>query len=307
MTEPIVRSAAFFDLTARTKLRVTGDDRLRFLNGQVTNNVGKAKPDAAIAACVLTVKGRIEAHILIHSVDGGFFIDSDPEVCDKLPARFEGYIIADDVQIEDVSSEWSIFHVLSSARVAVPQQARLVSANRFRQAGCDVWVEAREHDNFFRELSERFSFQDGAAGEVFRVEKGVPRWGRELTAEVNPIEANVEDSCIDYNKGCYIGQEVISRMKMSGQRNKKLSGFVSVDESPIERGMTLFLIGDDKREAGWITSAVRSKRLNKEIALGYLKRPFPPGAGFRLDAVDQENPYSSPAVRIQTVDLPFVP
>jgi tRNA-modifying protein YgfZ len=308
MTAPAnVRSGAFFDLSARTKLRVSGNDRLRFLNGQVTNHVGKATSSVAIPACVLNVKGRIDAHVFVSAVDDAFFVDSDPEVREKLQSRLERYLIADDVQIEDVTSEWSIFHVLSfSLSVSVPGECRVLSADRFRQPGRDVWIRAAEHDKFFNELSEAFFFYDDAGGEVFRIEQGVPRWGRELTDEINPIEANLEESCVDYEKGCYIGQELISRMKMSGQRNKKLCGFVSVNQSPMERGMKLFPLGEEKKDSGWITSAVRSKRLEKEIALGYIKRPFPPSAGFRLDALDQENPYCSPAVRVQTVDLPFV-
>jgi tRNA-modifying protein YgfZ len=308
MTAPAnARSGAFFDLSARTKLRVSGNDRLRFLNGQVTNHIGKATSNVAIPACVLNVKGRIDAHVFVSTVDDALFIDSDPEVREKLPARLERYIIADDVQVEDVSSEWSIFHVLSfSVSVSVPGECRILSADRFHEPGWDVWIKAAEHDKFFNELSEAFFFCDAAAAEVFRIEQGVPRWGRELTDEINPIEANLEESCVDYQKGCYIGQEVISRMKMSGQRNKKLCGFVSVHESPMERGMRLFPIGEEKKETGWITSAVRSKRLDKEIALGYIKRPFPPSTGFRLDALDEDNPYRVPAVRVQTVDLPFV-
>jgi tRNA-modifying protein YgfZ len=308
MTAPTnARRGAFFDLTARAKLRVTGNDRLRFLNGQITNEVGKASPNAAIPGCVLNVKGRIDAYVFISATDDAFIIDSDPEVREKLSLRIERYIIADDVQTEDVSSEWSMFHVLgSSLALDLPGECRILSSNRFHQNGWDVWIRPPEHDRFFNELSGEYFFYDDASAEVFRIEQGVPRWGRELTNEINPIEANLEKSCVDYEKGCYIGQEVISRMKMSGQRNKKLCGFVSVHQSPMERGMKLFIMGEEKKETGWITSAARSRRLGKEIALGYIKRPFPPSDGFRLDALDEENPYCSPAVRVQTVDLPFV-
>jgi glycine cleavage system aminomethyltransferase T len=74
----------------------------------------------------------------------------------------------------------------------------------------------------------------------------------------------------------------------------------------MERGMKLFPMGEEKKETGWITSAARSKRLAKEVALGYIKRPFPPSGGFRLDALDPENPYGASAVRVEIVDLPFV-
>lgn len=307
MTAPIDRpTGGFFDLSARIKIRVAGDDRLRFLNGQVTNDVGKATASGAMAACVLNVKGRIDAYVFLSSVEDAIFLDSDPELREKLQPRLERYVIADDVQIEDISSPWSMFHLLSAVAPSVPTNCRMISANRFRQSGWDVWVPAAEHDQIFDELSKTFPFYDDTGAEVFRIEQGVPRWGRELTEEINPVEANLEESCVDYRKGCYIGQEVISRMKISGQRNKKLCGLISVSDSPLERGMKLFRMGEENKETGWITSAVRSKRLAKEIALGYIKRPFPPTGGFRLDAIDLENPYGSPAVRVEIVDVPFV-
>ena len=139
--------------------------------------------------------------------------------------------------------------------------------------------------------------------EVFRIEEGIGRWNREWTNEIMPVEANLEESSIDYEKGCYIGQEVISRMKMSGQRNKKLCGFVSLYDSPLEPGMKIFSLGEEKKEAGWITSAVHSKRLGQEIALGYIKRPFY-HATYRLDAINPES-MGRAAVRIELTDLPF--
>jgi tRNA-modifying protein YgfZ len=304
MTAPIEpQSRIFLDLSARIKLRVSGKDHLRFLNGQMTNDISKASPSEAIAACVLNVKGRMDAHVFVSAFDQGVFIDSAPELREKLPLRLERYAISDDVQIEDVSSVLIIFHVLSISAPSLPGYCRIVSANRFRQSGWDVWATAADHDKVFDLLAVNFTFSDGAAAEVFRIEQGVPRWGRELTEEINPVEADLEETCINYQKGCYIGQEVISRMKMSGQRNKKLCGLTSAQ--PMQRGMKLFLIGEEKKEVGWITSATRSKRLAKEIGLGYIKRPFPPSGGFRLDAVDQDDVYGSQVVRVEIVDLPF--
>jgi folate-binding protein YgfZ len=298
------RGDVFFDLSPRTKLRVSGNDRLRFLNGQFSNDVGKATAAAAISAAVLSAKGRMEGHVFVSSGPNCFFVDADSELREKLPARLERYIIADDVQIEDASPEFSIFHVVGGMTPSMTEGCRAVSANRFGQAGTDIWVATSERESVFEKLSTAFSFCDDACGEVFRIEQGIPRWGRELTAEVIPVEANLEQTSIDYEKGCYIGQEVISRMKLSGQRNKKLSGFASVHDTPLTPGMKLFPIGEEKKEAGWITSATRSKRLGKEIALGYLKRPFPP-TRFKLDAVDAENQFGAAAVRVEIVDLPF--
>jgi folate-binding protein YgfZ len=138
-----------------------------------------------------------------------------------------------------------------------------------------------------------------------RIEQGIPSWGHELTNDIIPIEANLEQRAIDYQKGCYIGQEVISRIKMSGQTNKRLCGFLSTTNAPLQAGMRLSSSEDDSKEIGWITSAVRSSRLEKEIALGYVKRGFN-SVGTRLLALPSENSASSGSVPIQIVEVPFV-
>jgi folate-binding protein YgfZ len=135
---------------------------------------------------------------------------------------------------------------------------------------------------------------------VFRIEQGIPRWGRELTEDTIPVEANLEESCIAYTKGCYIGQEVISRMKMSGQRNKGLYGLVAEEDSELAAGMKLFPTPGREKEAGWLTSATWSDRLGKHIGLCYVKRPFNQlGAELHAAAAD------GPAVTVKIVNLPF--
>src|SRR5947208_5070528 len=94
----------FFDLSSRVKLRVSGADAFRFLNGQITNNLAKASMTAAIQASILNAKGKLAAHVFIsRAKDTAFLLDADPELLDELPARLDRYIIADDVQLEDVT------------------------------------------------------------------------------------------------------------------------------------------------------------------------------------------------------------
>ena len=155
----------------------------------------------------------------------------------------------------------------------------------------------------FKRLSSEISFCDDDRVEVFRIERGIPRWGRELTAEIIPVEAGLEESCIDYEKGCYIGQEIISRMKMSGQRNKKLCGFVATGDSALVSGMRL-TTSTDRKEVGWVTSATQSERLDKQIALGYVKRGAN-ATGTELNVVNQADGGNSVISRVAIVDLPF--
>lgn len=287
----------FVDLSARVKLRVTGADVFRFLNGQITNNLSKAGESAAVQASILNAKGKMSAHVFISKEgDGAFLLDADAELREDLPARLERYLIADDVQIEDLTEKFSIFHVIDETQPSITTSMRTVAANRFGFPGWDIWSATDDASQIRQQLTSNFGFCDDAFAEVIRIEQGIPRWGRELTSEIIPVEANLEQSSIDYAKGCYIGQEVVSRMKMSGQRNKSLCGLVSVSGAALEPGAHLASETDLAKDVGWITSATKSARLGKEIALGYVKRGYNT-AGTNLQAG---------GIPVEVVDVPFV-
>jgi folate-binding protein YgfZ len=152
-------------------------------------------------------------------------------------------------------------------------------------------------------LSAQFPLSTEEQMEILRIESGIPRWGRELTEEIIPIEANLEERCVDYEKGCYIGQEVISRIKMSGQTNKRLSGLLARDGGPIAVGAHLRV--PDGKEAGWITSAIWSVRMNRRIALGFVKRGFD-SPGSVLQLIPPENGPKTDLSSVEIVSLPFV-
>jgi len=305
MTPPLqIKQNAFLDFSGRTKLRVTGNDRLRFLNGQVTNDVRKAAEAVAVEACVLNAKGKMNAHIFVSAAPNCFWLDADRELREALPVRLERYVIADDVQIENVTDRLSVFHVLSRAAPNL-SGCRIVSLRRFAEPGWDIWADAAARDDVSRQLSSTFDHLDPATAEIMRIEEGIPRWGRELTEEIIPIEANLEERTVDYEKGCYIGQEVISRIKMSGQTNKRLCGLISLDGVPLQAGMRLASAPEKGKEAGWVTSATHSEKIGKEIALGYVKRGFN-NPGGKLDALAPENSGAVAAIPVEVVPLPFL-
>lgn len=289
----------FLDLSTRTKLRVTGADRSRFLNGQITNDLRKGSETIAIEACVLNAKGKLNAEIFIAALGESYLIDAELELREILRERLERYVIADDVQIEDVTDKFSLFHIVMAEQPTTGSD-RIVSARRFATTGWDIWSDPARHDAVRRELASAFLFIDFEAAEVMRIEQGQPRWGRELTDEIIPIEANLEQRTVDYEKGCYIGQEVISRIKMSGQTNKRLCGLISLNNTPLQPGMKLVAPSTPEKEAGWVTSATRSERLGKEIALAYVKRGFNNPAT-NLDAVSP-----NAKIPVEVVLLPFL-
>jgi tRNA-modifying protein YgfZ len=260
---------AFFDLSARAKLRVTGADRIRFLNGQTTNDVRKAGPEATQESCVLNTKGHLDAHIFLSATPNDIWIDADQELREPLQTRLERYVIADDVMIEDVTDQFALFHVLADSEPKISGAKFCFRSWRLGFDGWDLWVEVARAEAVKSTLAADYRAMDESEWEVLRIENGIPRWGRELTPEIIPPEANLQMRAIDYEKGCYIGQEVISRMKMSGQTRQRLSGLTS--EIALVPGME---VRAGTKVVGRVTSGVFSQRMNSHIALAMIKRGY---------------------------------
>lgn len=290
---------ALFDFTPRAKLRITGGDRLRYLNGQISNDLRKASAKKAIHGCVLSAKGRVNADVFITTRDDSYLLDTDLEMREQLAARLDRYIIADDVVIEDVTDEFALLHSTGPNTPAVDAAVAMRDADRYGCGGTDIWLPRPKYEEALHLLLAELPFCDSACAETFRIERGVPRWGRELSEEIIPTEANLESNAIDYGKGCYIGQEVISRIKMSGQTNKRLCGLVATGRALLQSGMRL--ITSDGKDVGWITSATSSSRVAKEIGLGFVKRGFN-DVGKRLRASSEG---SDGATEVEIVPLPF--
>jgi len=259
----------FFDLSGRAKLRVTGADRVRFLNGQTTNDIRKAGSDVAQESCVLNSKGRLDAHVFLLAIPNEIWIDADAELREKLQGRLERYIIADDVLVEDTSESFALFHVLTELKPEDVETKFCVRSRRLGRDGWDLWIESVAAKAVTDALAATYDLAGENEWERLRIENGIPRWGRELTPDIIPPEANLTERAIDYEKGCYIGQEVISRMKMSGQLRQRLCGLVS--EKELSQGMELRM---EEKVVGRVTSAVFSSRTNSGIGLAMIKRGY---------------------------------
>ena len=291
--------SVFLDLTPRTKLRLTGADRLRFLNGQVSNDVRQATNVSSVYAAVMTAKGKLCGDAFIHTGDDFFLLDAESELRETLAARLERYVIADDVQIEDLTDSLGLFHVLDcpGGRDAAnaPDLAELASSVRgvqslrYGQMGLDLFFEI-EHDTMVRErlLAAGVTLLNDDAMDSLRVLAGVPLWGAELDENTMPAEAGLEARAVSYSKGCYIGQEVVSRVKSVGHVNRLLRGLRALDASPLYAGMHLFPINfaPGGRDAGRITSAAPAAGTGGAafVALGYVRRGWEV-PGTLLDAV----------------------
>ncbi len=253
------------DLSGSLLLRFTGGDRVRWLNGQVSADVRRLLPGNTVPACVCNIKGQLDALVWITATEDALWLQADASLREALPPRLERYIIADDVTADDVSSEWSVIHECGLTTAgAAPQGgagAWAAAAVRLGMPGMDVWHREGEGRACSPVLSEQEILR-------LRMMHRIPAWGAELKAGLLPAEARLDTWCIAWDKGCYTGQEVISRMKMAGKTNKILERFV-VAPGAVPPGGTLIM--DGEQAAGWITSAADVDEQGL-LALGYLKR-----------------------------------
>jgi tRNA-modifying protein YgfZ len=297
--------AMLLDLSERAKFKVTGSDRVRYLNGQLTNDILKLRQGSAISACALTAKGKLCADLFVAAANDSHFLDADAVLRESLAGRLEKYIIADDVTLEDVTEEFGLFHLTGSASAEtawsewlVENNGFLVASDRFGVPGIDLWFPADRAAFVLEKL--KLAPVDSETAENLRIEHGVARWGYELSENVIPSEAGLDERAISFSKGCYLGQEVISRIKSVGHVNRHLYGLLPGPETVLALGDKLFSEAESSKEIGLVTSIGQSRSLGRTIALGYVRRGFDaPGTTLQV----RRNNTSIGSVEIRS--LPF--
>jgi folate-binding protein YgfZ len=284
-------SAAWLDLSGRGKIRLTGEDRARLLHAMTTNHVQQLKPGQGCYAFFLTAQGRIlaDANILCREED--FLLDVQPELREKLYQHLDKFIIADDVTLEDLTDQFPTIaiegpaseDVLRRLGAPVPGAAYsneawgsslVVRASYTGGPGFLTFVSAGERDTIVAAIEEAGATQaDAEAADIVRLEHGKPQYGldigeRYLAQETNQMHA------LHFNKGCYLGQEIVERVRSRGQIHRRLLPVALETNQPPASGTKLQSGGKDAAE---ITSAAFSPALGKTIALAYVRIDFKPG------------------------------
>jgi folate-binding protein YgfZ len=285
----LARRPLLFDLTGRAEIAVMGRDAAEFLNGLVTNDVKRLRPGEGCAAALLTPKGRMQADLAILRAGEELIVDSDPALVRTLDGLFRKYIFFQQVAIENRTGVTGVLHVegtgagdvlrafLGEEGPAEPHSSVLVAGVRAVRESRGGW------DGFdLRAPRERLTtlhaalLGAGAAAaeapvlEAARIEAGIPRWGAELSEEVLPDEAGLTSrGYVSYTKGCYLGQETVARIRTYGHVNRHLVGLLLDAAAVPPRGAE---IRRGASKVGLVTSAIRSERLGRAVALAYVHR-----------------------------------
>lgn len=290
------QAAGVIDRSARAFLIATGADHVDFLHRMLSNDVKDLEAGQGNYSLLLTAQAHIVADLYLWRMDDHMLLETHWATRDKLRETLERYIIADDALLEDQSDRLTVLSVEGprAAALLAAAGAQTLPGKEFNH----TWVILSEQTPvhvarvsqtgsegyeliFLTEFAQNVWDALTAAGSqvpwkpvglaalnVLRTEAGIPWYGVDMVETTLPPEAGLETRAISYTKGCYLGQEIIERIRSRGHVNRKLAGFFIEGDGVPAAGTKLVAEG---KEVGEITTAVHSPTLNRVIALGYVR------------------------------------
>jgi aminomethyltransferase len=276
--------AAWIDLSARGRIVARGRDRARLLHAITTNEIKKLVPGAGCYAFLLSPQGRIQADLNVFCFEDHLLLDTEPETREKIHQHIKRYIIADQVELEDVTAATACIGLEGPGAAAILSAlgAEVPGSDYAHVAWGDSTVAAvtatgQPGVRIFCPSAEALVSKLEANGAVVataddvrlvRIENGKPRYGEDITDNRLPQETQ-QMHAVSFVKGCYIGQEIVERIRAQGQVNRKLMRVDLEGESIPDRGTKTTIAGNEAE----ITTAVFSPEANHVIALAYVRVP----------------------------------
>lgn len=283
---------AVYDLGWRAKVAITGEDRLRWLNGMVTNNVKDLPLNSGNYSFVLNPQGRILGDLYTYNFDDYLLIDTERSQLESLLTLFQHYIIMDDVEVADKSDSITAIGIQGPKATEVlkragitdpglqPMQVASLTSNGLelsltRMASpefvtYEIWASSSGIAQIWNSLINAGATPVGTeALEKFRIMIGFPKYGTDIRDRDLPQETD-QKHALNFTKGCYVGQEIVERIRSRGNVHRKFHGFVLEGKLP-GRGTKLEA---DGKEVGELTSVSRIPTNNgdRSVALGYIRR-----------------------------------
>jgi folate-binding protein YgfZ len=283
--QALCEGAALLDLSGRGKIRVTGEDRARLLHAMTTNHVQQLTPGAGCYAFFLNAQGRILADVNVLCFEDHLLLDTEPETREKVYRHLDKYIIADDVTLEDCTEAMATLgvegpgaaHALAAVGAPLPEAecgtmawpggvaARL---NASGEEGYFLFAASETKDRIGRQLMSAGAVRATEADwRAVRIENGKPRYGEEFADTNLPQETKLMHA-VHFNKGCYLGQEIVERVRSRGHVNRLLERLRVERAETLPRGVKVLQQGN---ECGEVVSSVYSPREGAVVAMAYLR------------------------------------
>ena len=264
------QGAAWLDLRARGRILVRGRDRVRLLHNLTSNDVKKMLPGQGCYAFLLSPQGRIQADLHLLCLKDHFLIDTEPELREKVRQHILRYIVADQVELEDVTAGTAAIGVEGPAAEALALPPGEYSKAPFTvtgQPGYRIYCAADQAAAIIGQLeSAGAKPATGDEARLVRIENGKPRYGEDIGETSLPQETG-QMHAVSFTKGCYLGQEIVERIRTRGHVNRTLTRLEIDGTAPVAPGTKLTVEGGEAE----ITSSVYSPHFGKVIALGYVR------------------------------------
>jgi len=245
----------------RGKLELTGPQRAWFLHQILTQSFEDIEPGEARDTALITAHGRMVGYMETLATNDSLRLHFEPELIESLPDALQRYVFATQVTIEDVTNEFGLVLVVGPgwddlARSVAPQ----ASAHRTLSLGVPagyLWIPVDSIDEVLVGLKES-GLQEATEDELeaLRIERGMARWGREMTEKALPPEVGLDDIAVHYDKGCYVGQEAMAKIRFRGKVNRKLRRLRADSTLAVGSDVTL-----DDSKVGTVTSASGKRAL----------------------------------------------
>ena len=245
----------YADRSDRGKLELTGPQRAWFLHQILTQAFEDIEPGEARDTALITAHGRMVGYMEVLATDDALRLHFEPELIETLPEALQRYVFATQVAIEDVTNDFGLVLVVGPGWDELAQTvAPDASAHRTLSLGVPagyLWVAKEGVDEVLVALKEA-GLQEATEEELeaLRVERGMARWGRDMTDKTLPPEAGLDDVAVHYDKGCYVGQEAMAKIRFRGKVNRKLRRLHA--DSSLAAGSDVTL---DDSKVGTVTSA----------------------------------------------------
>lgn len=306
--------AGLIDLSSRGLIEVAGAEAVMFLNGLITNDVKTLEDESCMTAAFPNVQGRLLAFARIVRRGDKFLFDTERATTETILSNLSRFTLAGDFRVTDLSNQINVLSIQGAnaaeiVRNVFGEDAASVEANRVASInngfiiktknGFDVFVEANNFDEVKTSLlnaGAKLVSED--AFEVLRIEAGVPLYGVDVNETTVVLESGV-DEAVSFTKGCYVGQEIIARIHFRGHVAKKLTGLALEEEGAIKPEDKI-KTADGAKEIGRVTSVTFSPRLNKTIALGFVRYEHLADGTEVLIISDEKE------LKATVVELPFV-
>ena len=287
-----LHGAAIFTLPGRTQIEITGADRASFLHNFCTNHIKGLAVGQGCEAFLVNIKGRILFSVLVYAGPDSLWIETEAGQSAALLAHLDRYIITEDVQLVDRTQELSQLDLCGERAEALIAQTLSVDWNSIPKPGQTVvnGVMVRRHSfgptpgvslvgaaSEIAALHEQLVAAGAVAGstelwEALRIEAGTPRSGVDLTEDHLAQEANRTKLAINFNKGCYLGQEPIARIDALGHVNRLLCGVITDEPAQLPAGTEVFAKLDATAPSGTLTSTSVWPESGRAIGLGTIRR-----------------------------------